>query len=112
MLKPRTTALLRYNGYRLLLLVAVGGLGYLAGLRGLPLIAAALLASGVLSYFLLYKQRSALAALLVEAVDAGRSRFAERTAREDAAAEAWHEQAGKNQRPAGSGIADHARPAS
>lgn len=93
MLKPRAVALLRYNGYRLLLLIAVGGAGYLLGLRGTLLVAVALLVSGVLSYFLLYKQRSALALVLVEAVDAGRGRFADRTAREDAAADAWHAQA-------------------
>jgi hypothetical protein len=50
-------ALLVYNALRFLLLAGCLGLGYLAGLRGLPLVIAALLVSGVLSWFLLRTQR-------------------------------------------------------
>lgn len=50
-------ALLVYNALRLLLLVGCLGLGYLAGLRSFGLIIAALLISGVLSWFLLRPQR-------------------------------------------------------
>lgn len=50
-------ALLVYNALRLLLLAACFGLGYLAGLRSLALLVAALLVSGILSWFLLRSQR-------------------------------------------------------
>lgn len=88
--RGRTAALLRYNGWRLLVFAVVAGLGYLAGLRGALLLAVALVVSGVLSYFLLYRQRAALAEVVAQAVEAGRGRLAARTAREDAAAEEWH----------------------
>lgn len=59
-------------------------LGYVAGLRGLVLLAAALLVSGVLSWFLLARQRAAMAQALGGAVTRSRSRLAQRTAEEDA----------------------------
>jgi hypothetical protein len=73
-----------YNLGRLGLFVGCAVLGYLAGLRGLPLLAAALLVSGVLSWFLLARQRAAMAEVVGGAVTRGRSRLAQRTAAEDA----------------------------
>lgn len=48
-----------YSAQRLLLLLAVGGLAYAVGMRGLLLIAAAFLGSGVLSLFVLRGSRDA-----------------------------------------------------
>ena len=73
-----------YNLGRLGLFVGCAVLGYLAGLRGLPLLAAALLVSGVLSWFLLARQRAAMAEVVGGAVSRGRSRLAQRAADEDA----------------------------
>lgn len=73
-----------YNLGRLGLFVACALLGYLAGLRGLVLLAAALLVSGVLSWFLLARQRAAMAEVVGGAVSRGRTRLAQRTADEDA----------------------------
>lgn len=81
-------AFIRYNLYRLLLLVLVGFLTYLAGLRGPLLLLVALVVSGVLSYFLLYRQRTALARSISTALAAGRGRRRRGTSREDDAAEA------------------------
>lgn len=53
-------AFLRYSTLRLALLLAVGAVLYLAGLRELMLLIAALVISGVLSLFLLDRQREAL----------------------------------------------------
>jgi hypothetical protein len=77
----------RYTLARLGLLVAVGALGYLAGLRGLLLVAGAFVVSGVLSYLVLARQRTALSAVVERSVTRSRSRLAQRTAREDRAAE-------------------------
>jgi hypothetical protein len=66
------------------LFVGCAVLGYVAGLRGLPLLAAALLVSGVLSWFLLARQRAAMAEVVGGAVTRGRARLAHRTAEEDA----------------------------
>jgi hypothetical protein len=73
-----------YNAWRLALFAACGALLALAGLRSIALLAAALLTSGVLSYFLLDGPRRALAEAVGDAVDRGRQRMADRTAREDA----------------------------
>ena len=73
-----------YNLGRLGLFVACALLGYVAGLRGLLLLAAALLVSGVLSWFLLARQRAAMAEVVGGAVTRGRTRLAQRTADEDA----------------------------
>lgn len=82
--KPATRAFLIYNAWRLGLFGACVFLLALAGLRGFVLPVAALLLSGVLSYFLLDRQRRVLAEALGEAVDRKRRRMAERTEREDA----------------------------
>lgn len=49
-----------YTLLRILLLIAVGGFAYAIGMRGLLLVAAAFVASGVMSYFLLRPQRDRL----------------------------------------------------
>ncbi|HVA60623.1 MAG TPA: DUF4229 domain-containing protein [Mycobacteriales bacterium] len=85
---PRRGVWFRYNVARLGLLVAALGLGYVAGLRGVLLAVAALLVSGVLSYFVLSRLRIELAAALSQAVDTRRSKFAARAAREDAVVDA------------------------
>jgi hypothetical protein len=77
-----------YNLGRIGLFVGCVVLGYVAGLRGLILLAAALLISGILSWFLLARQRAAMADALGGAVARSRSRLAQRTAAEDAYAEA------------------------
>lgn len=84
---PAVRAFLVYNAWRLALFAGCAVLLALAGLRSLALIAAALLISGVLSYFLLDRHRRALAEAVGAAVDRGRERVAERTAREDAYAD-------------------------
>lgn len=66
------------------LFVGCAVLGYVAGLRGLALLAAALIVSGVLSWFLLARQRAAMAEVLGDAVTRGRGRLARRAAEEDA----------------------------
>jgi hypothetical protein len=99
--KPGTArALLVYNAARLLLLAACLGLGYVAGLRGFALIIAALLVSGLLSWFVLAPQRirAAMAVEQAVATPAGdkvvgpirrrRQAMRDRVAAEDAYAEA------------------------
>jgi len=77
-----------YNLGRIGLFVGCAVLGYVAGLRGLLLLAAALLISGILSWFLLARQRAAMAEALGGAVARSRSKLASRTAAEDAYADA------------------------
>ena len=93
MQRSAARSVLAYNAGRLGLFVACAVLGFVAGLRGLVLLAVALLVSGVLSWFLLARQRAAMAEALGGAVDRGRAKLAERTAAEDAYAEALQPQA-------------------
>lgn len=81
-------AVVSYNLARLGLFVGCAVLGYLAGLRGLGLLAGALIVSGLLSWFLLTRQRTAMAEVVGDAIGRGRGRLAERTAAEDAYADA------------------------
>ena len=81
-------SVIAYNLGRIGLFVGCAVLGYVAGLRGLILLAAALLVSGVLSWFLLAGQRAAMAEVLGGAVTRGRGKLAQRTAEEDAYADA------------------------
>lgn len=57
-------AVATYSLARLLVLVAVAAVLYLAGLRGTLLVLVALLGSGVVSYVLLAPQRAAMAVVL------------------------------------------------
>jgi hypothetical protein len=80
-------ALLSYNLLRAALLAGCLGIGYLAGLSGLVLIVVALLVSGVLSWFLLTRQRVGMGLAIERSVERGRARMAARTAAEDAYAD-------------------------
>lgn len=93
--RPAARAFLVYNVLRLALFAGCAGLLALAGLRSVVLLAAALLVSGVLSYFLLQRQRHALAEAVGDAVDRGRRRMAERTEREDAYVDEMHAREGE-----------------
>jgi hypothetical protein len=64
----------RYTLLRLLMLVAVAGILYVLGMRGWLLAFAAVLVSGVLSLFLLMKQRNDAAVSLQRSLDSRKSR--------------------------------------
>lgn len=81
---PAARAVLVYNGARLGLLVGCLVLGAVAGLRGFVLIVVALLVSGVLSWFLLGRQRVAMGSAVETAVQRGRQKLQTRTEAEDA----------------------------
>ena len=76
-------ATLAYTTARILLFVAATGLIYLAGARGLLLLALALLVSGAASYVLLARQRDAMAGSLVGRVRNFRARLEAGTRAED-----------------------------
>jgi len=90
-------ALLSYNLARGALLLACLGLGWLAGLRGLLLVVVALLVSGVLSWFLLARQRVNMGMAIERTVGRSRERMAARTEAEDAYAEELERQAADEQ---------------
>ena len=83
---------LTYNLGRLGLFIVCVVLGWVAGLRSIWLLVAALLVSGVLSYFLLARQRIAMASAVTDVVTRSRERMARRTAEEDAYAASLHAQ--------------------
>jgi hypothetical protein len=68
-------ATLAYTTARILLFVAAVGLLYLAGARGIVLLALALVASGAASYVLLSRQRDAMAGSLTSRFTSFRSRL-------------------------------------
>jgi hypothetical protein len=72
-----------YNLARLGLFVLCLGLGWLAGLRSVLLIVAALLVSGALSWFVLRPQREAMGVAVERTVERSRVRMAEHAAAED-----------------------------
>jgi hypothetical protein len=76
-------AVLTYNLCRLGLLLLCLGLGWIAGLRSIALIVAALFVSGVLSWFALRPQRIAMGAAVERSVSRSQVRFAARAAAED-----------------------------
>jgi hypothetical protein len=82
--RSASRAVLVYNLCRLGLLAVCLGFGWLAGLRGLALIVVALLASGLLSWFLLGQQRTQMGQAVERAVARGQARMGARTAAEDA----------------------------
>ena len=67
----------RYALLRLLMLVVVGAALYVVGLRGWLLAFAAVLVSGLISLFLLMKQRNDAAVSLERSLDQWRARHAE-----------------------------------
>lgn len=79
--------MLIYNLWRLVLLACCLGIGFLAGLRGFVLIVVALFVSGVLSWFVLGRQRVNMGVAIERTVERGRARMAARTAAEDAVAD-------------------------
>jgi cytoskeletal protein RodZ len=85
-------AFLTYNALRLALLAACLGLGWIAGLRSVLLIVAALLVSGVLSWFLLRPQREAMARAVEQTVARSRVRMEQRASAEDEYVETTHTQ--------------------
>jgi len=68
-------ATIRYTLMRLILFAAVFGLLYLAGARSLLLLGLAILISGVLSYFLLMSQRTAMSSAISRKVTGFRERL-------------------------------------
>ena len=72
-----------YTTARILLFVAAVGLIYLAGARGLLLLALALVVSGAASYILLSRQRDVMSGALVNRFRTLRSRIDEGAKAED-----------------------------
>lgn len=68
-------ATLAYTTARILLFVAATGLLYLAGARGILLLCLGLLASGIVSYMLLSRQRDAMAGAIASRFRTLRSRL-------------------------------------
>lgn len=87
---PPLRAFLLYNAARVAMLAVALGVLYLAGARGPFLVLAALLVSGVVSWFTLGRQREAVSEGVERFYRERRARLAARTAAEDAAAEAYH----------------------
>jgi len=79
---------LAYTSARLLLFVAALVLLYLAGARGLLLVAIALLASGIISFVVLSRQRDAMSASLSARLRGARTRVSEFGGRIDEGARA------------------------
>lgn len=72
-----------YTTARILLFVGATGLFYLAGARGLLLLALALVVSGAASYIVLSRQRDAMSGALVNRFRTLRSRIDEGAKAED-----------------------------
>jgi Protein of unknown function (DUF4229) len=72
-----------YTTARILLFVAVTALLYLAGARGILLLGAALLISGVVSYVLLSRQRDAMSSAITSRIQGFRGRLDAGTRTED-----------------------------
>jgi len=76
-------ATLAYTAVRFLLFAVAVGLIYLAGARGLLLIALALLLSGAASYVLLSRMRDTMAGSISRRIESVRSRIDEGSRAED-----------------------------
>jgi len=76
-------ATLAYTAVRFVLFAVAVGLIYLAGARGLLLIALALLVSGAASYVLLSRMRDSMAGSINRRIESVRSRIDEGTRAED-----------------------------
>ncbi len=106
---------LGYTVARLLLLVAVFAVLYAVGLRGLPLIALAVLGSGVVSYVALAPQRIAMAQLVESRYGPPRPNVLKRRiegaqAREDAVLDAQERAAGRPPTTGADAAGPEARP--
>ncbi|MBV9206617.1 MAG: DUF4229 domain-containing protein [Actinobacteria bacterium] len=87
-------ATLAYTSARILLLVAAVALLYLAGARGLLLLALAFVVSGIASFVLLSRQRDIMAGALLARLRHGRDRSAAFRARLEEGARAEDEDPG------------------
>ncbi len=76
-------ATLAYTAVRFVLFAVAVGLIYLAGARGLLLIALALLVSGAVSYILLSRMRDSMASSINRRIESVRSRIDEGSRVED-----------------------------
>ena len=76
-------ATIAYTTARILLFAATTGLFYLAGARGLLLLALALVVSGIASYIVLSRQRDAMSGALVNRFRTLRERIDEGAKAED-----------------------------
>jgi hypothetical protein len=83
MLSVVMRATIWYSLLRLVLFIAAFGLLWLAGARSLLLLGGAILISGVLSYFLLMSQRTAMAGAISRRVTSVRERLDAGTRAED-----------------------------
>jgi len=83
-------AVVTYTAARLGLFVGCLIVGWFAGLGGATLLIAALLVSGVLSWFLLRRQRIAMGSVVERRVTRMQSRIDRRAAAEDAYVDAMH----------------------
>jgi Protein of unknown function (DUF4229) len=72
-----------YTAARILMFVAVLGVLYLVGLTGLPLLALAVLISGLLSFVVLSRYRDAMAGSISSRLSSFRERLDEGTRAED-----------------------------
>jgi hypothetical protein len=72
-----------YTAARILLFVAVLGVLYLVGARGLPLLGLAVLISGLASFLVLSRQRDAMAGAISSRISNFRQRLDEGTRAED-----------------------------
>ena len=99
-------ATIAYTSARILLLVVSVILLYLAGARGLLLLALAFLVSGILSFVLLSRQRDVMSSALMARIRNGRRRAAEFRARIEEGARAEDEEL---QLPDGGACPDHRR---
>ena len=72
-----------YTTARILVFVVVTGLLYLAGARGLLLLGAAVLISGIVSYVVLSRQRDAMSSAITSRVQGFRGRLDAGTRAED-----------------------------
>jgi uncharacterized membrane protein len=93
-----------YTGSRVGVFAVLLGLLYGIGVRGLVVVFIALVLSGVLSYFLLDRQRAAFAAAVEARVERRRAVAATRAGREDAVADQLiaEESSRRNMTPGGS----------
>jgi hypothetical protein len=81
-----------YTAARLALFAVCVAVLWLVGFSGLLLVLVALVVSGVLSLFLLQRQRLAVSGAVERRLTRGRERLRARTAAEDAYADRLHEQ--------------------
>jgi hypothetical protein len=95
---PNSHTVLRYTTMRLAIFVLALALLWLVRVRGLLLVALALVISGLASYVLLSRQRDAMSVQISAAANRRRQRAAARAAREDDVAEELASEADQHSR--------------